>query len=66
MTPKTIKCAETGTLIGAGTGIDIYKWTITTFHLPDIGVERLLKDYGDKTDERSKRIVANLSALKEG
>jgi len=65
MPDTKIKCAETGTEIGPGTGIDIYKWTVTVFHLPDVGKEQLLKIYGAQTSEFAKRVVKNLSAIGE-
>jgi len=58
------KCAETGVEIGPGTAIDAYKWTITVFSLPDVGREQLLKTYGPQTNERARRIVANLTPSK--
>jgi hypothetical protein len=63
MIQTKIKCAETGVEIGPGTGIDIYKWTVTTFGLPDVGVDQLLKLYKGKTDERATRILKNLAAI---
>jgi len=53
-------CSECGTAIGPGTDIDVYKHTVSCFHLPDIGKDQLLKIHGARTDEYSKRIVKNL------
>jgi len=61
MPEKKIKCAETGIEIGPGTGIDIYKYTVAVFNLPDIGKEQLLKLYGSQTTEFAKRVIANLT-----
>ena len=63
MSDKVIICAECGARIGPGTGIDVYKHTVSCFNLPDVGREQLLKMYqGQKTDY-AKRIVANLRAM---
>jgi len=53
-------CSECGTAIGPGTGIDIYKHTISCFHLPDSGRDELLKIWSAKPGDYAKRIVKNL------
>ena len=62
MAEKQIKCAECGTPIGPGTGIDIYKHTVTCFSLPDIGLEQLLKLFQGQNTDYARRVVANLTA----
>jgi hypothetical protein len=60
---KIIKCAECGKQIGPGVGIDIYKHTVHCFHLPDIGVEQLLRLYSGQTSDYARRIVQNLKEV---
>lgn len=64
MATKAFRCAETGQLIGGDTGVDPYKHTVQLFHLEPRGLDELLAAYKGHDDERSKRIVANLTAAK--
>ena len=43
---------------------DIYKHAIQCLHLPNAGIDQLLALYGDKDDERSKRIAQVLRAAR--
>lgn len=64
MPDKKKFCAETGKEIGPAVGIDVYKYTVSTFHLPNLGREQLLKIYGDQKSEYARRIVKNLTEEK--
>ncbi len=62
MTKKAVTCPECGTKTGANTGIDTYKHAVNCFHLPAGDAQRLIDEHKGREDERSKRIVAMLSA----
>ena len=64
MAPVT--CPGCGAPIGPPTPTDIYKHAIQCLHLPNQGIDQLLALYGDKDDERSKRIAHVLRAAKAG
>lgn len=61
-----MNCPECRAPLGGTTGVDAYKHAIHCMHVPNVGIERLLADYGALEDERSRRIVALLTAAKEG
>jgi len=57
-------CTGCGAPIGPPTTTDIYKHAIQCLHLPNAGIDQLLALYGDKDDERSKRIAQVLRAAR--
>ncbi len=61
-----VTCPECRAPIGPPTSTDIYKHAIQCLHLPNTGIEQLLSLYGDKDDERSKRIAQVMHAAKAG
>lgn len=59
-------CPECGMAVGEGTGVDPYKHLVACLHLPDVGVDNLLKAYERDNSLYAQRVRKGLALAKAG